>query len=55
MTGIAQSTLSRIISGDRPATMPGIVLMAQATGHAVAQLTGASTVEGRAQNCSGDL
>ncbi len=48
-TGISQSTLSRIISGDRVAKMPEIVLIAQATGHTVAQLTGAGTVAARVQ------
>jgi transcriptional regulator with XRE-family HTH domain len=48
-TGISQSTLSRIISGDRVAKMPELVLIAQATGHTVAQLTGAGTVAGRVQ------
>ncbi|AYY15549.1 XRE family transcriptional regulator [Actinobacteria bacterium YIM 96077] len=49
VTGISQSTLSRIISGDRAAKMPEIVLIAQATGHTIAQLTGTRTVAGRAQ------
>ncbi len=49
VTGISQSTLSRIISGDRAAKMPEIVLIAQATGHTVAQLTGTGTVAGRVQ------
>ncbi|HEY4464374.1 MAG TPA: helix-turn-helix transcriptional regulator [Streptosporangiaceae bacterium] len=48
-TGISQPTLSRIISGDRAAKMPEIVLIAQATGHTVAQLTGTGTVAGRVQ------
>lgn len=48
-TGISQSTLSRIISGDRVAKLPEIVLIAQATGHTVAQLTGAGTVADRVQ------
>lgn len=47
--GISQSTLSRIIAGDRVATMPEIVMIAQATGQTVAQLTGTSTVAGRVQ------
>ncbi|WP_329005223.1 XRE family transcriptional regulator [Kribbella sp. NBC_00709] len=48
-TGISQSTLSRIIAGDRVAKLPEIVLIAQATGHTVAQLTGTSLVADRAQ------
>jgi transcriptional regulator with XRE-family HTH domain len=48
-TGISQSTLSRIISGSRPAKMPEIMAIADATGHTVAQLTGTSTVAGRVQ------
>jgi transcriptional regulator with XRE-family HTH domain len=48
-TGMSQSTLSRIISGDRVAKMPEIVLISQATGHTVAQLTGTGTVAGRVQ------
>lgn len=48
-TGISQSTLSRIISGDRTAKMPEIVLIARATGHTIPQLTGNGTVADRAQ------
>lgn len=48
-TGISQSTLSRIISGDREAKMPEVVAIAWATGHTVAQLTGVGTVADRAQ------
>lgn len=48
-TGISQSTLSRIISGDRVAKMPEVVVIAWVTGHTVAQLTGAGTVADRAQ------
>lgn len=48
-TGISQPTLSRIISGDRPAKMPEIVAIAWATGHTVAQLTGSETVADRIQ------
>jgi transcriptional regulator with XRE-family HTH domain len=48
-TGISQPTLSRIVSGDRPAKMPEIVSIAWATGHTVAQLTGTETVADRAQ------
>jgi transcriptional regulator with XRE-family HTH domain len=48
-TGISQSTLSRIISGDRGAKIPEVVAIAWATGHTVAQLTGAGTVADRVQ------
>jgi hypothetical protein len=48
-TGISQPTLSRIIAGDRAAKLPEIVAIAWATGHTVAQLTGAGTVADRAQ------
>ena len=48
-TGISQPTLSRIISGDRVARLPEIVAVAWATGHTVAQLTGAGTVADRVQ------
>lgn len=48
-TGISQSTLSRIISGERVAKMPEVVAIAWATGYTVAQLTGVGTVAGRAQ------
>lgn len=49
VTGISQSTLSRIISGDRAVKMPEVVLIAQATGHTVAQLAGTGTVADRVQ------
>src|SRR5262249_42621897 len=49
VTGISQSTLSRIISGDRVAKLPEVVAIAWATGHTVAQLTGAGTVADRVQ------
>ena len=48
-TGISQSTLSRIISGDRPAKLPELVVIAWATGHTVGQLTGSATVADRVQ------
>jgi transcriptional regulator with XRE-family HTH domain len=48
-TGISQPTLSRIVSGDRAAKMPEIVAIAWATGHTVAQLTGAQGVAERVQ------
>jgi len=47
--GMSQPTLSRIISGDRMAKLPEIVAISWATGHTVAQLTGAGTVADRAQ------
>ena len=49
LTGISQSTLSRIISGDRVAKIPEVVAIAWATGHTVAQLTGVGTVADRVQ------
>lgn len=48
-TGISQTTLSRIIAGERPAKMPEIVLIAGATGTTVAQLTGTSDIPQRVQ------
>lgn len=48
-TGISQPTLSRIISGDRVAKMSELVAIAWATGHTIAQVTGAETVADRAQ------
>jgi len=48
-TGISQPTLSRIISGDRAAKIPELVAIAWATGHTVAQLSGAETVADRVQ------
>ncbi|WP_198153163.1 helix-turn-helix transcriptional regulator [Pseudofrankia sp. DC12] len=48
-TGISQSTLSRIMSGERPAKMPDILLIADATGHSVAELTGVGSVAERVQ------
>lgn len=44
-TGISQPTLSRVISGQRTATMPEILLLADATGHTVAQLTGTAIAD----------
>ncbi len=38
-TGISQSTLSRILSGKRPAKMTEIIQISDATGCTVAQLT----------------
>lgn len=39
-TGISQSTLNRILKGERVAKMSEIILIADATGCTVAQLTG---------------
>lgn len=39
-TGISQATLSRILAGDRTAKMTEIIVIAEATGCTVAQLTG---------------
>jgi transcriptional regulator with XRE-family HTH domain len=44
-TGISQSTLSRILSGKRPAKMTEIILIADATGCTVAQLNGTDTAQ----------
>jgi predicted transcriptional regulator len=48
-TGISQSSLSRIISGERTPKTPEVLAIAWATGHTVPQLTGASTVKTRVQ------
>lgn len=47
-TDISQSTLSRIISGDRDAKLPELVAISWATGWTVARLTGDGTVAERA-------
>lgn len=52
-TGVSRSTLSRIITGNRTAKMPEIALIAQATGHTVAQVTGTTTVADRVQCAAG--
>lgn len=44
-TGISQSTLSRILSGKRPAKMTEIIQIADATGCTVAQLTGTAIAD----------
>ncbi|MGH3279890.1 MAG: helix-turn-helix domain-containing protein [Trebonia sp.] len=49
MTGISQSTLSRIISGDRVAKVPELAAIARATGALVTELTGQGTVAERVQ------
>lgn len=48
-TSISQPTLSRIISGERPAKLPELMEIAWATGHTLAQLTGTGTVAERVQ------
>jgi transcriptional regulator with XRE-family HTH domain len=49
MTGISQSTLSRVISGQRAAKVPELVVIARATGVTVAELAGTGTVAERAE------
>lgn len=44
-SGVSQATLSRIISGNRPAKMTEIISIADATGFTVGQLTGTSATE----------
>lgn len=44
-TGISQATLSRILSGKRPAKMTEIILIADAVGCTVAQLTGTAVAD----------
>lgn len=44
-TGISQATLNRILNGERTAKMPEIILIAEATGCTVAQLTGSAVGE----------
>lgn len=44
-TGIPQATLSRIVNGTRQAKTTELMLIAQATGHTYAQLTGGGTTE----------
>ena len=41
-TGISQTTISRIIAGQRAPKMPELILIAEATGFTLAQLTGSS-------------
>ncbi|GAB3576331.1 hypothetical protein GCM10027445_40230 [Amycolatopsis endophytica] len=43
-SGVSQSTLSRIITGQRPAKVPELIAIARATGHTMAQLTGTASV-----------
>lgn len=49
VTGIPQSTLSRIISGTRVVKVPELVVIAAATGHTVAELAGQSPIADRVQ------
>lgn len=44
-SGISQSTLSRILSGGRPATTTEIIQIADAVGCTVAQLTGTAVAD----------
>ena len=44
-TGIAQAAISRIINGTRQAKTTELILIAQATGHTYAQLTGGGIAE----------
>ncbi len=44
-TGISQPTLNRILSGARTAKMPEIILIADATGCTIAQLTGSAIAD----------
>lgn len=44
-TGISQPTLHRILSGKRSAKMPELILLADATGCTVAQLTGSAVAD----------
>lgn len=51
-TGISQSTLSRIISGERTAKVPELVVIALATGHTLAELTGRGCLADRVQSAA---
>lgn len=44
-TGISQPTLNRILTGERAAKMTEIILIADATGCTVAQLTGSGVAD----------
>lgn len=48
ITGISQATLSRIVSGERAAKLPELILIAEATGVPLRHLTG-NSVQARAQ------
>lgn len=49
LTDIPQTTISRIIKGTRKAKTTEIILIAEATGHTYAQLTGTGTTEEQVQ------
>ena len=51
-TGISQSTLSRVISGQRAAKVPELVAIGWATGVTVAELAGTGTVAERAEGAA---
>jgi transcriptional regulator with XRE-family HTH domain len=51
-TGISQSTLSRVISGQRAAKVPELMAIGWATGVTVAELTGTRTVAERAEGAA---
>ena len=44
-TGMSQATLNRILAGERTAKMTEIILIADATGCTVAQLTGSAVAD----------
>lgn len=44
-SGISQSTFHRILAGERPVKMPEVVLIADAVGCTVAQLTGSGVAD----------
>lgn len=44
-TGISQSTLSRVITGERLAKMPELIKIAEATGYTIGQLAGTATAD----------
>lgn len=48
-TGLSQSSLSRVKSGSRPVKMSELVLIAEATGYTVAELSGRSAAAERVQ------
>ena len=51
-TGISQSTLSRVISGQRAAKVPELMAIGWATGVMVAELAGMGTVAERAEGAA---
>lgn len=51
-TGISQSTLSRVISGQRAAKVPELMAIGWATGVTVAELAGTGTVAERAEGAA---